>query len=336
MKIKNKNNNKGKIIIYKTRGGKAGLEVKLQENTVWLSLTQIAELFDTDKSGISRHIKSVYKSGELQRKSTVAKIATVQIEGLRQIKRNIEYYNLDVILSVGYRVNSKRATQFRIWSTGILKEHLLRGFTVNQKLLQQRGVREFEQAIDIIKKTIRSKRLTSRESMGLLKVITEYASSWLLLHSYDEGKLAVTKTTRTRYYLDYESANQAIDELKVNLIKKKQASSLFGQKKEVALQSILGNIYQTFEKKELYPSIEEKAAHLLYFIIKDHPFVDGNKRIGSFLFIVFLANNRFLFKKNGEKKINDNALVALALLIAESSPKQKDVMIKLIINLLQN
>lgn len=334
MKIKNKNkNNKGEIIIYKTKDGRMTVDVQLQEETIWLNAHQMAKLFDVDRTGIVRHIRNAYKSQELKKNSTCAKIAQVAKDGK---VRQMDYYNLDMILSVGYRVNSKRATQFRIWSTGILKEHLLRGFTVNQKLLQQRGVREFEQAIDIIKKTIRSKRLTSRESMGLLKVITEYASSWLLLHSYDEGKLAVAKTTRTRYYLDYEGANQAIDELKVNLIKKKQASSLFGQKKESALQSILGNIHQTFEKKELYPSIEEKAAHLLYFIIKDHPFVDGNKRIGSFLFIVFLANNRFLFKKNGEKKINDNALVALALLIAESSPKQKDVMIKLIINLLQN
>ena len=219
-----------------------------------------------------------------------------------------------------------------------MKNHIIKGYTLNQnriKILKEEQLKELDEAIGLIKKTIETKQLTSDEAHGLLQVITDYANSWILLQRYDEGKLGVPQRTgKLKYNLDSTIAKNAIVELKKDLLAKKEATELFGQERGDAFEAIFGNLYQTFGGEELYPSIEEKAAHLLYFIIKDHPFTDGNKRIGSFLFIVFLARNRYLFKKNGERKINDNTLVALALLIAESAPKQKDVMIKLIMNFL--
>lgn len=326
-----KQNNKGEVVIYKSKDGKASLEVKLREETVWLDAHQIASLFQVDRTGVVRHIHNIYRSRELDKRSTCAKIAQVAKDGK---VREMDFYNLDMIISVGYRVNSKRATQFRIWATRILKKHLIKGYTINQKRLREKGLSDLEQAVALIKKTTETRQLTSKEAKGLLKVITDYAYSWLLLQKFDERSLEIGKTTKGIYQLDYDEATKAIVELKKNLVEKKQAGDLFGMERSGALDGILGNINQTFGGKELYPSIEEKAAHLLYFAIKDHPFSDGNKRIASFLFIVFLARNKYLFKKNGEKKFNDNALVALALLIAESDPKQKDIIVTLIINFL--
>lgn len=333
---KEKQVSKGEIVIYKTKDKKISLDVKLEKETVWLNLNQIASLFGRDKSVISRHIKNIFKTRELDRSSTVAFFATVQKEGGRLIKRKVDYYNLDIIISVGYRVNSRHATQFRIWATKVLKNYLIKGYALNQKRLKETNLKEFEQAVNLIKKTVETKKLGTRETKGLLKVITDYANSWLLLQKYDKKQLKIGKTVKTKYRFDYNEVIKAILELKENLVKKKQTGGLFGVERKDGLKGILGNINQTFGKKELYPSIEEKAAHLLYFIIKDHIFADGNKRIGSFLFIVFLARNNYLFNKKGEKKFNDNALVALALLIAESNPKHKDLMVKLIINFLSN
>lgn len=328
--MKTDKQNKGEIIIYKSKEGKATLEVKLQKETVWLTQAQIALLFDTERSVITKHLGNIFKSGELNKKSNVQKMHIANSDKL------VKFYNLDAIIAVGYRVNSKRATQFRIWATKIIRDYLLKGFAINQKRLQERGLQEFEQAIGLIKKTIESKQLTTKETDGLLKVITDYASSWLVLQKYDKGEIDIKKTTIIKYDLSYENTKIAIDELKSNLIKKKQATEIFGLERQNSFQAIIGNLYQTFGGKKLYPSIEGKAAHLLYFVIKDHPFVDGNKRIASFLFIVFLARNKHLFKKNGERKFNNNGLVALALLVAESNPKQKDVIIKLIMNFLSN
>jgi len=328
-------NNKGEIIIYKTKG-KISLYVKLEKETIWLNQKQISELFSKNIRTINEHIKNIFKSDELEKKQTIRKFRIVQKEGKKLVERKIDFYNLDMIIAVGYRVNSKRATQFRIWATKVLKDHIIKGFTINQKRLKETSLKEFEQAVFLIKKTIESKKLNTKEAKGLLKVITDYANAWILLHKYDEGKLRIEKTTKIKQTIDYEEASKIILELKNNLIKKKQASDLFGTDTKNGLQGILRTINQTFDKKELYPSIEEKSAHLLYFIIKDHVFTDGNKRIGSFLFIVFLAKNSYLFNKKGEKKFNDNALVALALLIAQSNPKEKDTMIKLIINFLIN
>lgn len=318
----------GEILIYRSREGKTELEVKLREETIWLTQNQLSALFNTERSVITKHLNNIFKSGELNEKSNVQKMHIANSD------KPVKFYNLDVIIAVGYRVNSKRATQFRIWATSVLKDHILKGYTLNHKRLAEKGLHEFEQAVGLIKKNLQSKTLSDTESKGLLEVITNYASTWILLQKYDQATISEPKTRKAKKKFDYIFCKQAIEELKKDLMKKKEATELFGNERGKDFQHIIGNIYQTFDQQELYPSIEEKAAHLLYFIIKDHPFTDGNKRIGSFLFIVFLAQNNYLYRKNGEKKLNDNALTALALLIAESDPKQKQLMILLIMNFL--
>lgn len=333
MKNIKKQPNKGEIVIYKAKHGKASLKVKLKEGSVWLTQAQIAHLFGTKRPAITKHLSNIFKSKELDEKLVSSILEHTATDGK---KYKTKFYNLDVIISIGCRVNSRRATQFRIWATEILKDHLIKGFTLNQKRIKEKGLDEFEKALALIKNTIDRKKLSDKETAGLLKIITDYANSWVLLQRYDEDKLEIKKTTKIKYSLDYDESQQAITELKDRLMKKKEASNFFGFDKKEVLKGILGNINQTFSGKELYPSIEEKAAHLLYFVIKDHPFTDGNKRIGSFLFILFLARNKHLFNKKGERRFNDNALVALTLLIAESHPKQKDTMVKLTMNFLHN
>ncbi len=325
----NNQKTKGEIIIYKTKDGKTALDVNLCEESVWLTQKQISELFRTERSVITKHVRNIFKDNEVDEKSNVHYLHIANSD------KPVKFYNLDIILAIGYRVNTSSGIHFRKWVTKTLKDHILRGFTINRKRLNEKGLKEFEQAISLIKRTIETKQLTGDESKGLLKVITDYANSWILLQQYDENKLEISKTHKIKYSLDYNSSQNAILELKINLLKKKEASVLFGQEREEGLKSIVGNIKQSFGGKEIYPSIEEKAAHLLYFVIKNHPFVDGNKRIGSFLFIVFLARNKFLLNRKGNKKFNDNALVALALLVAESNPKQKDIIVKLIVNFIK-
>ncbi|MFA4942787.1 MAG: virulence protein RhuM/Fic/DOC family protein [Patescibacteria group bacterium] len=330
---------KDEIVIYKAKDGLPDLVVKMEKETIWLTLNQIASLFVTDKSGISRHISNIFKSGELSPMATVAKIATVQKEGGREIVRQIEYYNLDAIISVGYRVNSKRATQFRIWATNVLKSHIIKGYTINEKRLKENKdlkLGELEKTVNFLQRVINNRQLKSIEAKGLLKVITDYANSWIILQRYDEQKLEIIKNGKVSYNLNYDFSVNEIKELKKKLIKEKQATDIFGRERENSLAGIVRNLEQTFGGKNLYPTIEERAAHLLYFVIKDHPFIDGNKRIGSFLFILFLVKNNYLYNKKGEKKINDGALASLALLIAESDPKEKNVMVALITNLLIN
>lgn len=326
--------NGGEIIIYQSKDGKAELQVNLQKETIWLTQKGIAELFGVQIPAINKHLMNIYLEGELSREATISKMEIVQNEGGREVRRSTEMYNLDAILSIGYRVNSKRATQFRIWATTVLKDHLLKGYTLNQRRLQETGLKEFEETVGLIKKTVQSRLLEDNESRGLLEVITSYASTWLLLQKYDEAKLPEPKTSKAKKKIDYTFCRSAINELKTELMRKKEASEFFGHERTEQFKSVIGNIYQTFDRQEVYPSIEEKAAHLLYFVIKDHPFMDGNKRIGSFLFIVFLAKNNYLLRKNGERKINDHALVAIALLIAESQPKQKDLMTRLVMHFL--
>jgi len=318
----------GEIIIYRSKEGRAELEVKLQEETVWLTQEQVALLFNTERSVITKHLSNIFESGELDEKRNVQKMHIPNSD------KPVKIYNLDAIISVGYRVNSKRATQFRIWATTVLRNHIVKGFTVNQKRLRENGLNEFEEALGLIKRTLQARALTDNESKGLLEVITGYASTWVLLQKYDQSALAEPKKHKARKKFDYDFSKKAIEQLKLELVSKNEASELFGHERGGAFEGIIGALHQTFDKKELYTSIEEKAAHLLYFIIKDHPFTDGNKRIGSFLFIVFLAKNNYLYKKNGEKKVNDNALTALALLIAESDPKHKKMMVLLIMNFL--
>lgn len=328
---------KGEIVIYKAGDGKTRLEIKLEKETLWLSQSQLADLFKTDRTSILKHINNIYKSKELDPGSTCAKFAHVQKEGKRKVNREILHYNLDAIISVGYRVSSKRGTQFRIWASQTLKNHLVKGYTINEKRLQeqQENWKELEKTIDILKTTISNKQLSNKETQGLLEIISQYAKSFKLLNQFDNHSLkAKTSAKKLIYEINYKEAQMSIEQLKKDLIEKKETSNLFGRQKDESFKSILQSIVQTFDGKYLYPTIEEQAAHLLYFVIKSHPFTDGNKRIGAFLFILFLQRNKHLLRKNGEQKINDNALVALALLVAQSDPANKDLMIKLVINLI--
>ncbi|MEI2824116.1 MAG: virulence protein RhuM/Fic/DOC family protein [Chitinophagaceae bacterium] len=318
------------IQIFKTEKG-TEIEVQFDNESFWLSLNEIATLFERDKSVISRHLKNIYKERELDERATVAKNATVQTEGGRKVEREIEYYNLDAILSVGYRVNSKRGTQFRQWATQRLKDFLVKGVAINQKRLD-----ELQQTVQLIQKSI-GEETNLTEAKGLLNIITQYTRSFVLLNQYDSNTIEQKEVSENiTYEIKYDEAKTAIAELKKLLKKKKEATNLFGNEKDQSFEGTLQSIVQTFGDKYLYPSIEEQAAHLLYFIIKNHPFSDGNKRIGAFLFIWFLDKNKHRFKKSGELKINDNALVALALLVAQSNPAEKELMIKLITRFVVN
>lgn len=336
MKKNKPEENRGEIVIYKSGKKAVVLEAHLRKETIWLNLDQMAKLFGRDKSVISRHIKNVFEEKELSPKSVVANFATTAADGKTY---QVDYYNLDVIISVGYRVKSHNGVRFRIWATKVLKDHLIKGYTINKKRIGElKGdeLKAFEDTVTLMRQAMASRSLSSKEESGLLQVITEYAYTWALLQKYDKDALTPPERMRASVYaLDYPAALDAIAHLKHELMAKQEASDLFGREHSDALEGILRGIYQTFGGHELYPSIEEKAAHLLYFIIKDHPFSDGNKRIGSLLFILFLSRNKYLLRANGEKKINDNALVAIALLVAESKPNQKDVMIRLIMHFLK-
>jgi death-on-curing family protein len=331
---KTKELKKGEIIIYKSNNGPK-LEVRLEQDSVWLTQKQIAFLFDKGLPTINEHIKNIYKEGELKQNSTIRKFRIVQTEGGRQVERDVDFYNLDVIISVGYRVKSLQGTQFRIWATKTLKEHLVKGYTLNKKrLLQtQSHVKALQETIAFLEEKSRNELLVGQEQ-EILNLLSNYSKTLTLLEQYDTEKVSLAGRTKGKFILKYEEAKAVIEEIKKELIAKKEASDLFGKESEEKFKAILGNIYQTFGGVEIYPSIEEKSAHLLYFTIKDHPFVDGNKRIASFLFVYFLDKNNFLYRHTGEKKINDNALTTLTLLIAISSPRDKDILIKIITNLL--
>jgi len=325
----------GDIVLYKTKDGRVALDVRLERETLWLSLNEIADLFGRDKSVISRHLRNVFSSNELKRGPTVAFFATVQHEGGRAVERQIEFFNLDVILSVGYRVNSRQGTQFRIWATQVLKDHILKGYTLNERRLQAQvsRLKELQHAVDLMGRIISERTITGTEAEGLLKVITEYSFALRLLDQYDHQQLRLHGTTEVgRFILTCEASRSAIARMAETM--GPAASGLFGHEKDKGLASAIGAIYQTFGGHDLYPSIEEKAAHLLYFVVKNHAFVDGNKRIGAFLFIWFLDGNGLLYRKNGTKRLADNALVALTLLIAESKPAEKDIICKVVVNLI--
>ena len=319
------------IEIYKTKDGEAQVEVHFEEETVWLTQAQIVELFKSSKANISEHTKHIFKDRELDSKQTVRKIRTVRKEGKKHVSRVLEYYNLDLILSIGYRVNSKRGTQFRIWATQRLKDYLVQGYAINQKRLDA-----LQKVVEVIQQSGKTDVQLS-EAKGLLDILSNYTQSFILLNQYDSHNLETEKLNENiTYEIEYSEAHAAIHELKKQLVAKKQATELFGNEKDDSFKSSLRSIVQTFGGNFLYPSIEEQAAHLLYFIIKNHSFSDGNKRIGAFLFVWFLEKNKHRFKKSGELKINDNALVALALLVAQSNADEKDLMIKLIINLIKS
>jgi DNA ligase (NAD+) len=322
-------NKHGEIVFYQADDGGSSFEVSLYKESVWLSLNQMVELFGRDKSVVSRHLNNIFKSGELKRDAVVAKNATTAADGKTY---QVDYYNLDAIISVGYRVNSIRGTQFRIWATSVLKDHLIKGYTVNERRLAEKGLVEMEQAVALLSRTLQKHELVTDEGKAVLDVVTRYAKSWTLLLQYDEDQLELPKESNpAKHALDYQQAKGAIATLKAELLIRGEASDLFGHERETHLQGILGSINQTFDGEDLYPSVEEKAAHLLYFVIKDHPFSDGNKRIGSFLFLLFLRENELL-ELSG---INENGLVALALLIAESDPVQKELMVRLVLNLIK-
>lgn len=329
--MKNQEFKKGEIVIYKSPKGPE-IQVKLEKDTVWLDAHLIAKLFGVNRPAIVKHINNIYKTAELDKKSTCSILEQVAADGKI---RKMNLYNLDMIISVGYRVNSMRATQFRIWATKTLKEHLVKGYTINEKrLLQaQNHLQDLQCTISFLQEKVKRKLLAGQEQ-EILNLLANYSKSLSLLEQYDKGKLIISRNTDSSYNITYDESRKIIITLKKELISKKEASDLFGLENSEKFNGILGNIYQTFDGKKLYKSLEEKAAHLLYFIIKDHPFTDGNKRIGSFLFIYYLDKNNFLYRPSGEKKINDNALTALALLIAISDPKDKDKMIKIITSLI--
>jgi len=318
------------IVIYED--GDLSIEIPLKDETIWLSTEQIASIFDVNRPAIVKHIGNIYKSEELDKDSTCSILEQVAKDGKR---RKINFYNLDVIIATGYRVNSKKATAFRRWATEVLKKHLIEGYTLNQKRLQQTGMEAFKKAVALLQTTIDQEQLGCDEAKGLLDVIISYGRSWSLLEGYDENSLTIPRhRTDELFVLGYSEAKEAIEALKTELMRKKEASALFGREKAGEFDGIIGNIYQTFGGDDLIETVEEKAAHLLYYIVKDHPFNDGNKRIGAFLFILFLQKNGVLYRKNSEAKINDNALVALTLMIAKSLPEQKDTVIALVVNML--
>lgn len=322
---------KGKIIIFKTPKG-PDLEVHLEKETVWLTQNQIAVLFGIQRPAITKHLNNIFASKELEKDSVSSKMELTASDGKRY---KTQFYNLDAIISIGYRVNSKRATQFRVWATNILNQYLVKGYAVNNTRLikAENRFQELQATIDFLKVKM-SHKLLSGQGEEIFHLLADYSKTLTLLEKYDTEEIAISKKGKGKFILDYNTAIKIIKEIKVTLEEKKEASDIFGVDVQNGLRAILGNILQTFDKKELYPSIEEKASHLLYFIIKDHPFIDGNKRIASFLFIYFLDKNDYLFRESGEKKINDNALTALALLIAVSDPKEKDKLIKIITQLL--
>jgi prophage maintenance system killer protein len=328
----------GDVVVYQEKGGRVQLEVRLEGETVWLSLTQMAQLFARDKSVISRHLRNVFASGELRRRATVAENATVQREGGREVVRQVEFYNLDAILSVGYRVNSKRGTQFRIWATRTLREHLLRGYTLNEQRLREKGMGEMEQAVSLLARTLLTHSLVTEEGRAVLEVVERYTRAWRLLLEYDEHRLseAPAHPRSPTAALPLESAHRAIEALRQAVVASGTKAGLFGRERGDQLGAILGNVEQTFGGQPLYPSVQSRAAHLLYFLIKDHPFSDGNKRIGTLLFLEYLRRNDMLACKDGSLRLADSTMVALALLIAESEPKQKDLMIRLVLNLIED
>jgi prophage maintenance system killer protein len=314
------------IVIYQSPDGTTGIEVHLEAETVWLTQKQMAELFDKDVRTVNEHIRNIFKEGELAKSSVIRKFRITASDGKTY---ETAHYNLDVIISVGYRVKSHRGTQFRQWATRVLRDHLVKGFTVNQARLAERGLSEMQQAVELLARTLDHQALITDIGKDVLSVIVGYAKTWRLLLQYDENALALPAGCQpSRGVLDYGFAIQAINELKHELMQKGEASGLFGAGQDNALASILGNIEQTMFGEPLYRTREEKAAHLLYFIIKDHPFTDGNKRIGSFLFL--------LYQRQEEMPIiiNENTLTALALFIAESEPANKDLLIRLVVNLL--
>ena len=319
------------IVIYQTEDGQTQIDVCLENETVWLTQAQMAELFQKTPQNITMHIQNAYKEGELDKSSTCKEYLQVREEGKRMVKRLQKFYDLDVIISVGYRVKSKRGTAFRIWARKVLKEYLVKGYAVNQRIHREQ-IGELRQLVGVLGRTIQKQPLISTdETNALFDVVTDYTYALDTLDNYDYERLTIEKTTKEEpFHATYENAMEAIKGLR----EKFGSSSLFGNEKDESFKSSIGQIYQTFGAEELYPSVEEKAAMLLYLVTKNHSFSDGNKRIAATLFLWFLNNNGILYREDGSKRLSDSTLVALTLMIAESKTEEKDVMVKVVVNLI--
>ena len=311
------------IVLYRSKDGSVKLDVQFEEETIWLTLNQMTSLFERDKSVISRHLTNIFKTGELLRDSVVAKNATTASDGKVY---QVDYYNLDAIISVGYRVNSIRGTEFRIWATSILKQHLIQGYSKNEKRLKA-----LKQTLKLASDVSKRKTLTSDEGTAILQIISEYAYALDLLDDYDHQRVALRKTSKRKTKpITYDEVLKLIEQMRIMF----SDSEVFGVEMNDSLNSSINTIMQTFDGKDLYPSIEEKAANLLYFMVKNHSFIDGNKRIAAVVFIRFAEKNNLIYDKEGNKRIADNALVAMTLMIAESRPKEKDVITAMLTNLI--
>lgn len=314
-----------KIVIYRTADGQTSIDVKLEDETVWLSANQMANLFDRDEKTIRKHINNVFSEGELEKENNTH---FLRVDG---VKQPVAFYSLDVIISVGYRVKSQRGIQFRIWANKVLKEYLVKGYVVNKVLTEQRYT-ELKQLVTVLGRTVKTQEaLTSEDALNLVEVVSDYAYALDTLDRYDYQQLAVEQTTNdVKFHATYEGAMQAIEELK----EKFGGSQWFAHEKDDSFKSSIGQIYQTFGGQDLYPSVEEKVAMLLYLVTKNHSFSDGNKRIAATLFLWFMAGNGILYNPDGSKRIADNTLVALTLMIAESRTEEKDIMVKVVVNLI--
>lgn len=313
-----------KIVIYQTEDGQTQIDVRLENETVWLNTNQMALLFEREDSNIRRHIINVFKDGELEKDNNVH---FLHVNG---IKKPVPFYNLDVIISVGYRVKSKRGTAFRIWARKVLKEYMVKGYAVNERIRHEQ-IGELRQLVGMLGRTLQNQSLSTEENGALFEVVTDYTYALDTLDNYDYERLTIEKTTKEEpFHATYENAMKEIQRLR----EKFGGSVLFGNEKDDSFKSSIGQIYQTFGGEELYPSVEEKAAMLLYLVTKNHSFSDGNKRIAATLFLWFLNNNGILYRKDGSKRLADNTLVALTLMIAESKTEEKDVMVKVVVNLI--
>jgi len=328
----------GEVVLFESPDGEVHLDVRLEHESIWLSQRQMAKLFDTSIDNVGLHLKHVFAEGELSEGATAEDSSVVRTEGSRRVRRTVKQYSLDAVISVGYRVNSARGTQFRIWATRTLREHLLRGYTLSETRLREKGFGEIEQAVSLLAGTLTRHELVSGEGAAVLDVVQRYTRAWRLLLEYDEGRLAEAppRPEAEAFRLTLPVVVELVAGLRAALVDRGQAGSLFGQERGAQLAAILGAIEQTFDGQPLYPSVQLRAANLLYFVVKDHPFSDGNKRIGSLLFLEYLARNQLLARADGTQRIADNAMVALALLTAESEPGQRDLMIRLIMSLLES
>lgn len=325
---------RGEVAIYESAEGGACVEVRLDEDTVWLAQSQMVELFQTTKQNVSLHIGNVFKEAELREDSVVKEYLTTAADGKSY---RTKFYNLDVIISVGYRIKSRRGTDFRIWATGVLRDHIIKGYTINQRRLAEQAdhYRELQEAVRLIGEVLTQQALNAPQAEGLLRVITDYAYALSVLDDYDHQRLAIRNITRKEpFEITYEAARMAVDEMADQMRQEGKELGLFGREKDESFKSSLAAIYQTFGGDDLYPSIEEKAAHLLYFVTKNHSFSDGNKRIAAAIFLWFLDANGLLYAEDRHKRLGDNALVALTLMIAESKPQHKDIIVRVIVNLI--